>query len=88
MVRALRLLPSKDAVFSDFYLEQPVSQHSWLLSLGNGWYEAECCVCGADLLVAPGDAITVIVGQNQNIDAVLCTVCSKHAPRPNPAGSV
>ena len=50
---------------------------SWLLNLGNEWYEGECCQCGTDLLLAPGDVVSVIVGKGQNIDAILCTCCSK-----------
>lgn len=50
---------------------------SWLLNLGNEFYEGECCQCGADLLLAPGDVVSVIVGREQNIDAMLCTQCAK-----------
>lgn len=51
----------------------------WLQNLPgkNEWYEAECYKCGSDLLITPGDVVHVVVGKQQNIDAVLCTHCAK-----------
>jgi hypothetical protein len=82
MVQPLKLLPSKRKASTQLYcgcttVSSPST--SWLLNLGSGWYEAECCQCGADLLLAPGDVVSVIVADDQNIEAVLCTKCTKIA---------
>jgi len=51
--------------------------NSWLLNLGDEWYEGECVFCGTEMLIAPGDVVTVIVGKGQEIDGTICAVCSR-----------
>jgi len=80
-VHGLKCLPSKRSPSIQLYCESTSVSNpnatAWMLNLGSGWHEVECFKCGSDLLIAPGDVVSVVVGKNQNIDAVLCTACAK-----------